>query len=80
MPMLAPGAALTSIFRKGRKFVFMLYSPAESYFEGFVEVAAKRGLKTIAILHQDTAATNAIAQGAADLAKRAGLQNVLMEP
>jgi branched-chain amino acid transport system substrate-binding protein len=80
MPMLAPGAALTSIFRKGRKFVFMLYSPAESYFEGFVEVAAKRGLKTIAIFHQDTAATNAIAHGAADLATRAGLQNVLMEP
>jgi branched-chain amino acid transport system substrate-binding protein len=80
MPMLAPGAALTSIFKKGRKFVFMLYSPAEIYFEGFVDVAAKRGLKTIAIVHQDTIATNAIAQGAADLARRTGLEVVFMEP
>jgi branched-chain amino acid transport system substrate-binding protein len=79
MPMLAAGAASTSIFRKGRKFVFMVYSPAEVYFEGLVELAAKRGLATIAIVHENTNAMNAIAQGAAETARRRGLQVLLLE-
>ena len=79
MPMLAPGAALASIFKKGRKFVFMVYSPAEKYFEGLVDIAAKRGLKTIAIVHENTSATSAIAQGAADAARRKDLQVLLAE-
>lgn len=80
IPMLAPGAALTSIFKKGRKFVFMVYSPAEVYFEGLVDLAAKRGLKTIAIVHENTNVMNAIAQGAADAARRRDLQVLLIEP
>ncbi len=80
MPMLAPGAALTSIFKKGRRFVFMVYSPAEVYFEGLVDIAAKRGLKTIAIVHENTGVMNAIAQGAADAARRRDLQVLLIEP
>ena len=34
MPMVAAAAATTSIFKKGRKFIFMMVTPAESYFEG----------------------------------------------
>jgi branched-chain amino acid transport system substrate-binding protein len=79
LPMLATGAATTSIFRKGRKFVFMLLSPAEGYLEGFVDVAAKRGLKTIAVIYEDTLFPKAIAQGAAEIARRKGLQAVRLE-
>lgn len=32
-PMVASGAATTSLFKKGRRFLFMLLSPAESYLE-----------------------------------------------
>src|SRR5262245_29548694 len=80
LPMIATGAATTSIFRKGRKFVFMLLSPAEVYLEGFVDVAAKRGLKSLAIIYEDTLFPKAIAQGAAELARRRGLQVVRLEP
>ncbi len=30
IPMVAPQASTTSIFKKGRKFVFMVLSPAET--------------------------------------------------
>ena len=79
MPMVAAGAATTAIFKKGRKYVFMLLSPAEVYLEGLIDIAAKRGLKTIAILYEKTLFPTAISQGAIDLAKKRGLQVVLAE-
>ena len=79
MPMVAAAAATTSIFKKGRKFVFMMVTPAESYFEGLVDVAAKRGLKTVAVIYEDTIFPTASAQGLIALAKRRGLQVVVAE-
>jgi len=78
-PMVASGAAATSIFKKGRRYVFMLLSPAAVYLEGLVDTAAKRGLKTIAILYEDTLFPKAIALGAVDLAKKRGMQIVILE-
>jgi len=77
--MVAPLAATTSIFKKGRKYVFMVISPAEVYLEGLVDIAAKRGLKTIAIVNEDTLFPKSSAAGTAELAKKAGLQVVLQE-
>src|SRR5438046_10192103 len=34
--MVSPLAATTSIFRKGRKYIFMVLSPAEVYLEGLL--------------------------------------------
>ena len=79
MPMVATGAATTSIFRKGRRYIFMLLSPAEMYLEGLVEMAAKRGLKTVAVVNEDSLFPKAIAQGTVELAKKRGLQVVLAE-
>ena len=79
VPLVACCAATTSIFKKGRKFIFMLISPAEVYLEGLIDLAAKLGLKTIAVIHEDTLFPKAIAQGALELAKKRGLQAVLVE-
>ncbi len=79
LPMVAPNASATAIFKKGRKFVFMATSPAEVYLEGLIDIAAKRGLKTVAVISEDTLFTNASAQGAVELAKKKGLQVVLAE-
>jgi branched-chain amino acid transport system substrate-binding protein len=79
-PMVASGAAATSIFKKGRKYIFMLLSPASSYLEGLVDLAAKRGLKTIAVLYEDTLFPKAIATGAVEMAKKRGMQAVVFEP
>jgi len=77
--MVSPLAATTSIFKKGRKYIFMVISPAEVYLEGLVDVAAKRGLKTIAIVNEDTLFAKASGAGTAELAKKRGMQVVLHE-
>jgi branched-chain amino acid transport system substrate-binding protein len=79
MAMVAPGASATSIFRKGRKFIFMLASPGETRSEGLIDIAAKRGLKTIAVINEDTVGSKTLAQGTLELAKKRGLSVVLVE-
>ena len=51
MPMVAPGGAATSIYRKGRKFIFTMNPPAELILEGLIDLAAKKGLKTVALIN-----------------------------
>ncbi len=77
--MVAPLAATTSIFRKGRKYIFMVVSPAEVYLDGLVDMGVKRGLKTMAIVNEDTLFPKASAAGVAELAKKRGMQVVLHE-
>ena len=48
LPMVAPAAPTTSIYRKGRKFIFSMLPPAEVQLEGLLDLAAKKGLKTVA--------------------------------
>jgi branched-chain amino acid transport system substrate-binding protein len=79
MPMVAASAGVTSIYKKGRRFVFMVFSPSEAYLEGFIDIAAKRGLKTVALIHEDTIFPKAVAQGGLELAKKRGLSVVLVE-
>jgi branched-chain amino acid transport system substrate-binding protein len=81
--MVAPLAATTAIFKrppdKKRYYIFMVISPAEVYLEGLVDMAAKRGLKTVAILNEDTLFAKASATGTAEIAKKKGLQVVFNE-
>jgi branched-chain amino acid transport system substrate-binding protein len=77
--LVAPLAATTSIFKKGRKYIFMVISPAEVYLEGLIDMAAKRGLKTVAIVNEDTLFSKAAASGAEELAKKKGMQVVFKE-
>ena len=57
----------------------MFLSPGEVYLEGLVDIAVKRGLKTIAVIQEDTPFPTAIAQGGLDLARKRGLQAVVVE-
>src|SRR2546425_744411 len=79
----ASPAATTSIFKrppdKKRSYVFMVISPAEEYLEGLIDTAAKRGLKTVAIVNEDTLFSKAAASGAVELAKKRGMQVVFQE-
>jgi len=79
--MVTPLAATTSIFRKEprRKYIFMILSPAEVYLEGLIDMAAKRGLKTVAVVNEDTLFSKAAAAGAVELAKKKGMQVVFQE-
>jgi branched-chain amino acid transport system substrate-binding protein len=79
MPMVSPAGATTSTHRKGRRFVFMMFSPGEVYLEGFIDMAARRGLKTAALIHEDTIFPRGLAAGTLELAKKHGLTVVLVE-
>ena len=78
-PLVACCMAATPNYRKGRKFLFMFLSPGEVYLEGLVDMAVKRGLKSIEVIHEDTPFPTAIARGGLDLAKKRGLQAVVVE-
>src|SRR3990172_423701 len=70
MPMVAATVGTTSIFKKGRKFIFMVYSPSYVYLEGFVELVARNGLKTVALVGEDSIFPHAVVKGASELAKK----------
>src|SRR5437879_6919323 len=81
--MAAPLAATTSSFKRPpdqkRSYGFTVISPAEEYLEGLIDTAAKRGLKTVAIVNEDTLFSKAAASGAVELAKKRGMQVVFQE-
>jgi branched-chain amino acid transport system substrate-binding protein len=77
--MLAPLASTTSIWEKGRKHLFMVVSPAESYLEGLIDLAARSKLKTIALINEDTLFPKATVKGAVELARKAGIEVVFQE-
>jgi branched-chain amino acid transport system substrate-binding protein len=79
MPMVAPVAATTSIYRKGRKFIFGMLPPAEVYLEGLIDLAAKKGVRTVAVINVDELFARTTAQGTVDLAQRKGLQVVFVD-
>ncbi|MEK7715244.1 MAG: ABC transporter substrate-binding protein, partial [candidate division NC10 bacterium] len=72
MPMVAPIAATTSIYRKGRKFIFSMLPPSEVFLEGLIDMAAKKGLKALALINVDELYARAASHGAIELAKNKG--------
>jgi branched-chain amino acid transport system substrate-binding protein len=77
--MVAPAGSATSIYRKGRKFIFSLLPAAEVQLEGLIDLAAKKGLKTVALIAADDLAARAVIQGTIELAKGRGLQVVFAD-
>ena len=72
MPLVAPTIASTPFFKAGRQFIFMVFSPAEAYLEGFVELVARQGLKTLALIGEDSLFPQAAVKGAAEGPGREG--------
>ena len=77
--MVAPAAGTTSIWEKGRRYLVMVVSPLEAATEGTIDLAARHGLKTIALINVDTLTGKAVAKGALELAKKKGLEVVFHE-
>ena len=71
MPMVAPAAGTTSIYRKGRKFIFSMQPPGETFLEGLIDLAAKKGLKTVALINTGDVPGRATTQGTVPLTPRA---------
>lgn len=78
LPLLAL-AATASMYKKGREFIFMVPPPAEVFLEGLMDLAAKRGLKSVVIVYEDTLFPKSVALGAMEFAKNRGLQVARLE-
>ena len=77
--MVAPAAGTTSLWQKGRRYLLMVLSPLEAATEGTIDLAARNGLKTIALINVDTLTGKAVVKGAIELAKKKGLEVVFHE-
>lgn len=77
--MVAPAAGTTSLWEKGRRYLVMVLSPLEAATEGTIDLAARHGLKTIALIKADTLTGKAVAKGTLELAKKKGLEVVFHE-
>ena len=75
--MVAPAAGTSSIWEKGRRYLVMVLSPLEAATEGTIDLAARNGVKTIALI--GTLARPAIVKGALATARKKGLEVVVHE-
>ena len=60
--MVAANAATSSIWEKGRKYLIMVLAPVDSAAIGALDLAARSGLKKVAILNQDALLPKAVAK------------------
>jgi branched-chain amino acid transport system substrate-binding protein len=79
MVHVSPLAATTSIWQKGRRYIFMVLPPAELFLGGLIDMASHNGLKTVAIIEEDALFPKAAGKGAVELAKKKDMQVVLHE-
>jgi branched-chain amino acid transport system substrate-binding protein len=77
--MLAPLAATSSIWEKGRRYIVMQLGPSELFLAGLIDLAARHGLKTVGLVSEDTIFPRSAAKGTIDLARNNGLEVVLHE-
>src|SRR2546426_10401720 len=72
--MIAPMAATTSIWEKGRRYLIMMVAPVEAMSEGVLDLAARNGLKRLAGIKLDGLVPDAAAKGGSGLAKKKSLE------
>ena len=77
--MIAPTAATSSIWQKGRQYLIMVLAPIDSAAVGVLEIAAHNGLRSVAIINQDALLPKAVAKGTNEIAKSKGLEVVFFE-
>ncbi len=78
-PMLAPGAAGDTLWKKGRKYLFGIWRPASRYTQGFLEMILTYNLDDIAIVFADDAFSVNLANGAKKWATVLDLEIVLFQ-
>jgi branched-chain amino acid transport system substrate-binding protein len=79
MPFIAYGASSTPIWEKGRKYIFNIVAPAESFQKGAVHLAKQIGVTKAAVIGQDSLFPRQSGKGAKDWAQKLGIAIVLDE-
>jgi branched-chain amino acid transport system substrate-binding protein len=79
IPFVAYGASSTPIWEKGRRYIFNIVAVAEDYQKGAVHLAKQAGVKTAAIIGQDSLFPRQAGKGARDWCQKLGIDVVLEE-
>ncbi len=79
MPLVAYGASASTIWEKGRRYIFNIVSVAENFQKGGVHLAKQIGVTKLAIIGQDSLFPRQAGKGAKDWAKKLGIEVVLEE-
>jgi branched-chain amino acid transport system substrate-binding protein len=79
IPTLTPQAADPRIWAGGRRYVFGVLPNGYNYLVGAIDLAKEQGLRTVAILNQDSAFPIAAVEGVRRRVRDAGMQIVLDE-
>jgi branched-chain amino acid transport system substrate-binding protein len=74
--LFAGGAAADTVFKQGSDYVFSPLTNTSRYTESALKLLAKRGVRTIGILHTDEAPMVDIQRSTDKLAKKLGMQVV----
>jgi len=74
--MLASGASGEKIWARGYKNIFGMYAIANRYFTGLLDLMARNGLKSVAVLYENSSFNIDVAAGTESWAKQFGLKVV----
>lgn len=72
-------AAGEEIWQRGQRHVFGVFATADRYFIGFMDLMARWGFQSVAVLHADDAFSRSAARGCRRWAERLGLKVTLMQ-
>ncbi len=78
-PMIAAGASASDIWKRNYKYVFGVFSVAESFLFGVLDLAVGNNLSRLAIVNEDTVFPNATAAGTVAYARQKGMQLAYQE-
>ena len=78
IPLVAPAASTPTIWAgKGRRWSVQMLHPAPVFLQGSVEVAARGGARTVALVYEDTQYPRSLATGVREAADAHSLEIVL---
>ncbi|MDH3258693.1 MAG: amino acid ABC transporter substrate-binding protein [Deltaproteobacteria bacterium] len=78
-PLLVSGASADSLWQKGYRYLFGVYTPASKYAVGFLELLVMQGFRSVAIVSADDSFSKSVSDGTKKWAERFGLDILLFE-
>lgn len=78
-PLLISGASSDSLWGKGYRNSFGVYTPANRYASGFLELLVMNGIGEVAVVAVDDAFSKSLFEGTKTWAKRFGLELVFLD-
>lgn len=79
MVNIAPMASADELFQQGAKYSFQVITPASHYLDGALDFMEEEGLKTFAVIGEDSAFPAALLKGLEDAADERGFELVYSE-